>query len=210
MIQPIYLFVLKQDFMTGVKMKSANCIHHRSTDLDSFFHQWRSIKYQISFKNNYLEMSRWSFRPLSTKHYMKCRFPLQHCWTVQPWEIRSVFYGDLDGWNGREVQEGGAIRIQRANSLHCIAEVNTTLWSNYIPIKNVMRKKEMQSLALKGIRRLPWLDSCPSSGRDWLPGRLSFQWWNYFSQPSPGTANCNKYEVDWKFKCKTCNQNMLE
>ena len=36
---------------------------------------------------------------------------------------------DLDGWDGggREVQEGGDIRIHIADSLHCTAETNTAL-----------------------------------------------------------------------------------
>ena len=37
---------------------------------------------------------------------------------------------DLDGWDGgdgREVQEGGDIGIHIADSLHCTAEINTTL-----------------------------------------------------------------------------------
>ena len=113
------------------------------------------------------------------------------------------------GWcNGRQVQEGGAICVHRTDSLHCTAETNTTLWSNYAPIKSIMRKIEMQSLASQGSRHLPCFDSSPSSGRAWLPDRFSFRWWNHFSQPSPGTENHNKYEVDWKIK--TCNQNMLE
>ena len=38
--------------------------------------------------------------------------------------------GDLDGWDGaegREVQEGGDIYIDVADSLCCIAETNATL-----------------------------------------------------------------------------------
>ena len=52
---------------------------------------------------------------------------------------------DLDGWGGgggggrREVQDGGDIcgrgDIHIADSLHCTAETNTTLQSNYTPIK---------------------------------------------------------------------------
>ena len=37
---------------------------------------------------------------------------------------------DLDGWDGgfgREVQEGEDIGINIADSLHCTAEINTTL-----------------------------------------------------------------------------------
>ena len=68
-------------------------------------------------------MSWWPFWPLSTKHYMKCHFPLQHCWIVQPWEIRLVLYGDLDGWNGvglgvgaRHAKDAGDICIHIADS----------------------------------------------------------------------------------------------
>ena len=47
---------------------------------------------------------------------------------------------DLDGWDGREVgwegggrgvQEGAYKCIHTADSLHCTAETNTTLLSNY-------------------------------------------------------------------------------
>ena len=111
-------------------------------------------------------------------------------------------------WKGRPRRR--RYMYTQADSLHCTAETNTTLWSNYTPIKNIMRKREMRPLALQGSRHLPCLDSSSSSGRAWLPSRFSFRWWNHFSQPSPGTANHNKYKVDWKVKCKTCNQNMLE
>ena len=45
--------------------------------------------------------------------------------------------GDLDVWDGRgrEVQEGGDMPIHIADSLYCAAETNTTLQSNYTPIK---------------------------------------------------------------------------
>ena len=35
--------------------------------------------------------------------------------------------GEMGGWVGREVQEGGDIRIPIADSLHCTVEANTTL-----------------------------------------------------------------------------------
>ena len=35
----------------------------------------------------------------------------------------------------REIQEGGDICIHKADSLHCTAETNTTLKSNYTAIK---------------------------------------------------------------------------
>ena len=43
-----------------------------------------------------------------------------------------------DGCGGREDQEGGDILIciHIADSLHCIAETNTTFYSNYTSIKN--------------------------------------------------------------------------
>ena len=46
--------------------------------------------------------------------------------------------GDLDGWEeekGREVLEGEDIGIHIADSIHCAAETNTTLESNYTSIK---------------------------------------------------------------------------
>ena len=39
------------------------------------------------------------------------------------------------GGMGAEVQDGGDIGIHIADSLHCTAETNKTLSSNYIPIK---------------------------------------------------------------------------
>ena len=50
--------------------------------------------------------------------------------------------GDLDGWEGgrgREVQEGGDICIHTADSLCYTAETNTTLLSNYTPIKKTVQ-----------------------------------------------------------------------
>ena len=38
--------------------------------------------------------------------------------------------------SGREAQGGGDICIHIADSLHCTAETNSTLKSNYPPIKN--------------------------------------------------------------------------
>ena len=43
----------------------------------------------------------------------------------------------LEGWDGvggRELQEGRDICIHIADSLHCTAETNTTLKSNYTPV----------------------------------------------------------------------------
>ena len=41
------------------------------------------------------------------------------------------------GWDGREFQEGGDICIHIADSLHCTAETNSTLYSNYTLIKKM-------------------------------------------------------------------------
>ena len=67
-------------------------------------------------------------------------------WEAADWhrELSLVLCDYLEGWNGaegseREVQEKGdiynSICIHRADSFHCIAENNTTLQSNYTPIK---------------------------------------------------------------------------
>ena len=40
------------------------------------------------------------------------------------------------GWGQKEVQEGGDICIPIADSCWCMAKTNTTLLSNYPPIKN--------------------------------------------------------------------------
>jgi len=56
-----------------------------------------------------------------------------------------VFCDDLDGWDGgggREVQKGEAICMHMADLLHDTAETNTTLKSNYVPIKNKTQKKK--------------------------------------------------------------------
>ena len=46
------------------------------------------------------------------------------------------------GWGGgREAQEGGDICILIADSHGCTAESNTTLQSNYLPIKNKFKNK---------------------------------------------------------------------
>ena len=44
-------------------------------------------------------------------------------------ELSSGLCDDLEGWHGRgkEVQEGGDIWIQLADSLYCIVETNTAL-----------------------------------------------------------------------------------
>ena len=49
-----------------------------------------------------------------------------------------------DWWDGvgggREVQEGGLVRIPVADSYGCVAETNTILQSNYSPIKTNFKK----------------------------------------------------------------------
>ena len=52
---------------------------------------------------------------------------------------------DLEGWDRkdkREAQEGGDICILTADSLCCTTETNTTLYSNYTPIK-IKKKKNL-------------------------------------------------------------------
>ena len=44
--------------------------------------------------------------------------------------------------SGREVQEEGEICMHMADSRCCTAETNTTLESNYPPIKNKLKKKD--------------------------------------------------------------------
>ena len=48
-----------------------------------------------------------------------------------------TYMGEIEWGSGREVQEGGDIGIHIADSLHCTAEANTTLWNNYTPIKKM-------------------------------------------------------------------------
>ena len=58
--------------------------------------------------------------------------------------------------SGREIQEGGETCIHVSDSLHGAAETNTTLQSNYTPIKkerneNVLRTvQRMQHIAISG------------------------------------------------------------
>ena len=47
--------------------------------------------------------------------------------------------GDL---NGKEIQNRGDICVCIAESLCCTVETNTTLQSNYTPIKNVKKEKK--------------------------------------------------------------------
>ena len=48
------------------------------------------------------------------------------------------------GWGRREDQEGGDTCIHIADSLHCTAETNTTLSSNYIPTKYNYNKLKLK------------------------------------------------------------------
>ena len=55
------------------------------------------------------------------------------------------------GWGRKEVQEGGDICIPIADSCWCMAETNTTLLSNYPPIKNKLvffKKKILQLVSI--------------------------------------------------------------
>ena len=74
-------------------------------------------------------MSWWPFRPLYTKHYMKCHFPLQHGEIVKHWELSSVLYGDLDsGMEGKSKKEAPYVYtelihfiVQQKLTQHCEA-----------------------------------------------------------------------------------------
>lgn len=52
---------------------------------------------------------------------------------------------NLEGWQ-RAVQEGGEIRTHVADPHGCTAETNTTLKSNYTPIKKPIKKRERKKL----------------------------------------------------------------
>ena len=45
----------------------------------------------------------------------------------------------MGGMGGEEVQERGDIGIHTADSLHCTAETNTTLYSKFTPVKNKIK-----------------------------------------------------------------------
>ena len=55
-----------------------------------------------------------------------------------------MFCDNLEGWDvvggEGEIQEGKDIRILMADSCFCVAETNTTLESNYPPVKNKVKK----------------------------------------------------------------------
>ena len=54
-------------------------------------------------------------------------------------EFKPVFCDDLEWWDGgrREPQEGGDTCVCMVDSLCCTTVTNTTLYSNYTPIKKV-------------------------------------------------------------------------
>ena len=63
---------------------------------------------------------------------------------VQHRELSSVLCDHLGGWDvGGGVWEGRDIGIHIADSLRCTAETNTTLQSNYTPIKKKVIKKKI-------------------------------------------------------------------
>ena len=57
--------------------------------------------------------------------------------TLEPRELYSVLHGDL---NGKEIQNRADICICMADSFCCTAETNTTLQSNYTPVKINFKK----------------------------------------------------------------------
>ena len=50
---------------------------------------------------------------------------------------------------GREAQEGGNICTIMADLCYCMAETNITLKSNFLPIKNYIKKKTFLYLLVK-------------------------------------------------------------
>ena len=59
------------------------------------------------------------------------------------------------GRGGREAEEGGGVCMHMADSCCCIAETNTTLQSNYSPIKNkklnsFLKKKKRLNPLIRG------------------------------------------------------------
>ena len=66
--------------------------------------------------------------------YWFCMFNIT--WYRKP---NSVFRDDLDGWEGGPRERGYIyIYIYNTADSHCAEETNTTLLSNYTPIKNIM------------------------------------------------------------------------
>ena len=51
-------------------------------------------------------------------------------------------WGRIEWGVGKEVQEGGDMCILTADSCCCMAETNTTLYSNYPLINNKFKKKK--------------------------------------------------------------------
>ena len=66
--------------------------------------------------------------------------------------LSSLLCDDLDGWDGGEwggeVKERGAICIVTANSQSVRTETNTTLQSNYTPIKKEKKKVKWNAVLL--------------------------------------------------------------
>ena len=59
---------------------------------------------------------------------------------AQTWCSDSLEGWDRRGGPRRDAQEGGDICILMADSCYCLAETNTTLYSNYPPVKNKLKK----------------------------------------------------------------------
>ena len=69
-------------------------------------------------------------------------------WGPAVWhrELSSVLCDDLAEWDGRWWEggpRGGDLCTHTADSLHCTAETNTALQSNYTPIKDGFSEKVM-------------------------------------------------------------------
>ena len=69
-----------------------------------------------------------------------CKVDSQWSFVVRHKKLNSMLCDKLEGWDGvegrREVQEGRDVCIPMADSCWCVVETNTTLQSNYPPIKN--------------------------------------------------------------------------
>ena len=87
--------------------------------------------------------------------------------------VKSFFWG----WGGgREVKEEGDICIYVADSLHCMAETNTTLESNYTPIskskmqrtKKIKSGKSSVTYLIKQKGSKAWLTPTQSKCLQWL------------------------------------------
>ena len=81
-----------------------------------------------------------------------CKIGSQGKFTV--WcSSNQVCYNNVEGWGevggGRGVQNKGSICIPTTDSCGCMAETNTTLWSNYLSIKNKLKKNAATKLVLQ-------------------------------------------------------------